>query len=47
MQTMQQIVVLLLPVVVVVALVAKTLEKWDNLVVNEVGYILLRVYELV
>ena len=44
---MQQIVVLLLAVVVVVALVANSLEKWENLVVNEVGYILLRVYERV
>ena len=42
---MQQIVVLVLAVVV--ALVAKSLEKWENLVVNEVGYILLRVYERV
>ena len=42
---MQQIVVLVLAVVV--ALVAKSLEIWENLVVNEVGYILLRVYERV
>ena len=41
---MQQIVVLVLAVVIVVALVAKSLEKWENLVVNEIGYILLRVY---
>ena len=43
--TMQQIVVLVLHVVVVVARVAKSLGKWEKLVVIEVRNMQLRVYD--